>query len=34
MNGMRRDEVNRMACGWLVRGEIAAVMPRAPRKVV
>lgn len=21
---MRRDELNRMACGWLVRGGIAA----------
>ena len=25
MNGMRRDELNRMACGWLARGGIAAV---------
>ena len=31
MNGMRRDEFNRMACGWLVRGGIAAVMRRAPQ---
>ena len=23
MNGMRRDELNRMACGWLVSGGIA-----------
>lgn len=24
-DGMRRGELNRMACGWLVRGGIAAV---------
>ena len=24
MNCMRRDELNRKACGWLVRGGIAA----------
>lgn len=23
-DGMRRDELNRMACGWLARGGIAA----------
>ena len=25
MNGMRRDELNRMACGWHVRSASAAV---------
>ena len=32
MNGMRRDGLNRMACGWLVRGGIAAVMRRMSLK--
>ena len=27
-NCMRRDELNRMACGWMVRGGIAAVEMR------
>lgn len=26
MNGMRRDELNRKVCAWIVRGGIAAVM--------
>lgn len=24
MNGIRRDELNRKVCGWMVRGEITA----------
>lgn len=26
MNGMRRDELNRKVCAWIVRGGIDAVM--------
>ena len=31
MRSMRGDELNRMACGWMDRGEIAAVEMRGER---